>query len=582
MVYGAILAGGIGKRVERHSIPKQFITIGGVPIIVMTIRQFLDNNRIQIIYVAVHQEWFDYANGIFRNNFSDDELLRIRVVFGGRERLDSFINIMDDVIRRTGLNSEDILICHDAVRPFVRQQMIDDCIDATYEHKVALTVVPVSDTIHTAQEVDYITGTLDRSNLYNGQTPSGFNLELLHQVCRQSSEEDKHKITGTTQLMLRSGYSIKIVNGHTSNFKITTDNDLDIADRMMRARQKSRKISLLDCTLRDGGIAINFDFGSDRIQRIKKCLEDAGVEYIECGYINSSKGSASGRTCFGNELNVKTEFLQSGKKDGATYVAMIDYGTFDVKKLQPADGGGIDGIRLAFHKENWKDAIECGKIIIEKGYGLYIQPMVSVRYTDEEFRKLITCCNDELSEAKAFYIVDSFGQMDNMMLLHRLEIADQYVSKNMKIGFHAHNNRQMAFSNACAFVQFPAEHELMVDSSIMGMGKGAGNLCTELIMPILTAEGNHYDIVGIYDEMAEYFSNVIKENPWGYCLDYYLSSLFECTPSYIKSFTRDRRVTTDMLIELLKNLPHDKKAAYDGGFAEDYLKSFLEKWYSSM
>ena len=72
MVYGAILAGGIGKRVERHSIPKQFITIGGVPIIVMTIRQFLDNNRIQIIYVAVHQEWFDYANGIFRNNFSDE------------------------------------------------------------------------------------------------------------------------------------------------------------------------------------------------------------------------------------------------------------------------------------------------------------------------------------------------------------------------------------------------------------------------------------------------------------------------------------------------------------------------------
>lgn len=577
MIYGAILAGGTGKRIEKHAIPKQFITIGSVPIIVMTMRQFLGNKRIEFIYVAIHKNWLDYADNLFKDHFSCDELRKIRIVCGGKERLDSFINIMNDIIRKNGLNDKDILICHDAVRPFVREQMIDDCIDATIENRLALTVIPVSDTIHTSRETKYITGTLDRADLYNGQTPSGFNLALLHQVCEESSEEDKHKITGTTQLMLKSGYHIKMVEGHTSNFKITTDNDLDIADRIVRAQQKSRKISLLDCTLRDGGIVINFDFGSNRIQEIKRCLERAGVEYIECGYIDSEKGSERGRTCFKNDLSIKTEFLSTGKADGITYVAMIDYGTFDVKKLQDADPEGLDGIRLAFHKEHWKEAIACGRIILDKGYQLYIQPMVSVRYTDEEFRNLIFHCNDELAEASAFYIVDSFGQMDNMMLTHKLEIADQYVSPKMKIGFHAHNNRQMAFSNAYAFIQFPAKHELMLDSSVMGMGKGAGNLCTELIIPALIAEGNQYEVVGIYTEITRYFSHVIKKSPWGYCLDYYLSSLFGCTPSYIKSFTVHEKVSTDVLIDLLKNMPEDKKAAFDKKFAEAYLKSYFEK-----
>ncbi len=97
---------------------------------------------------------------------------------------------------------------------------------------------------------------------------------------------------------------------------------------------------------------------------------------------------------------------------------MIDYGTFDVTKLRNRTLQGIDGIRLAFHKEHWKDAIEWGKIILQKGYRLYIQPMVSMRYTDEEYRELFGVCNRELPEASAFYVVDSFGQMDNMTLIH--------------------------------------------------------------------------------------------------------------------------------------------------------------------
>lgn len=577
MIYVAILAGGVGKRIERHSIPKQFITVGGTPIIVMTMRQFLNNDRIEAIYVAVHKDWCDYARKLFEDSFSAEECQKITIVKGGKERIDSFINIMDDIVATTGLNTEDILICHDSVRPFVRQQMIDDCIDATLKDGLALTVIPVADTIHSGNVDGYIDGTLDRNGLYNGQTPSGFNLALLKEACEHVSEEERRRFTGTTQLMLKLGHKIRMVKGNTANFKITTDNDLDVADRMMRAEKCERNVELLDCTLRDGGIVIDFNYGSDRMQAIKECLENSGVEFIECGYIDEKKGSKEGRTCFIDEKAVENAFLNSGKKHGLTYLAMIDYGTFDVKKLGARTNAGIDGIRLAFHKEHWRDAIEWGKVIIQKGYQLYVQPMVSMRYSDEEYREMISVINHELPNASAFYVVDSFGQMDNMAVLHKLEIADQYVLPNMKIGFHAHNNRQMAFSNACAFIKQPTKHALMIDSSIMGMGKGAGNLCTELIIPVLAEEGKSYNTIGIYDEISAYFSKQLKETPWGYSLDYYLASLYGCTPSYIKIFVADERVTTDVLIELLDKMPNEKRAACDRSFAKEYLAFYFEE-----
>lgn len=576
MIYGAILAGGVGKRVERYSIPKQFITVGGTPIIILTLRSFLQNDRFEKIYIAVHKDWNEYLCNLLNLSFSKEEIEKVQVINGGKERLDSFINVMDEIISKNGLNDEDILICHDSVRPFVRQQMIDDCIDATLKDGLALTVVPTADTIHIAHDEKFIDGTLDRNGLYNGQNPSGFNIALLKRSIDAFSDREKAKVTGTTQLMLQLGYKIRIVKGHTSNFKITTDNDLDIADRMVRAQAKTRQIQLLDCTLRDGGIVLDFNYGTERMQKIKATLETSGVEYIECGYIDEKKGSPEGRTCFDNEVSIEKKLLSSGKKDGITYVAMIDYGTFDVNKLQNRTEKGIDGIRLAFHKEKWREAIEWGKIIMAKGYDLFIQPMVSIRYSDEEYRELIHVCNTELAGAKGFYVVDSFGQMDNLSLTHLLEIADQYVSPAMKIGFHAHNNRQMAYSNALSFIDYNAKHDVMLDASIMGMGKGAGNLCTELIEASLIKEGKAYNTTVIYDSISEYFANQQRITPWGYSLDYYLSSLYACTPSYIKIFNKDDRVTTDVLVQLLKTIPAEKKAACDRKFAAEHLKAYFE------
>ena len=246
MIYAAILAGGIGKRIERHSIPKQFITIGGTPIILLTVRRFLENERFEKIYIAIHKDWREYLENLLKSALSESEFKRISLVNGGKERLDSFTNVMDKILEEHGENTEDVLICHDSVRPFVSQQIINDCIDAALEDDFALAVVPTTDTIHSAHDERFIDGTLDRNGLFNGQNPSGFRIALLKKAVNSFDEETKAAITGTTQLILKFGYKIRIVKGNTSNFKITTDNDLDVADRIVRSRPKTRSVELVD------------------------------------------------------------------------------------------------------------------------------------------------------------------------------------------------------------------------------------------------------------------------------------------------------------------------------------------------
>ena len=98
MIYGAILAGGVGKRVENYSIPKQFITVAGTPIIILTLREFLKNDRFDKIYIAVHADWMDYLKDLMDRYFSAAEQSRVELVKGGSERLDSFINVLDAIL----------------------------------------------------------------------------------------------------------------------------------------------------------------------------------------------------------------------------------------------------------------------------------------------------------------------------------------------------------------------------------------------------------------------------------------------------------------------------------------------------
>lgn len=335
-------------------------------------------------------------------------------------------------------------------------------------------------------------------------------------------------------------------------------------------------LKVLDVTLRDGGCVNNFNFGQTYMEKILEAQEASGVDIIEMGYIDENKGSVSGRTQYINEQVIPQTILKH-KKPGVTYVAMMDYGKFNVDNLHPKTDKDIDGIRMAFHKKNRFDIISIGRKIMEKGYKFYIQPMITLRYSDAELLELIELVNRELPDASGFYIVDSFGEMRPNDMSRVLNLVDHNLIPTMTLGFHSHNNLQMSYSNAIAMLQFPTNRDLMLDCSIMGMGKGAGNLNTELLLEHLDLYyGKNYKIAPLLEVIDKVVNQLHSEFYWGYAPEYYLSAANQCTPSYAGHFYNKHMLPIDQVGELLGMIVPEKKISFDKDYAEELYRQYNE------
>lgn len=335
-------------------------------------------------------------------------------------------------------------------------------------------------------------------------------------------------------------------------------------------------LKVLDVTLRDGGCVNDFNFGQTYMEKILDAQEASGVDIIEMGYIDENKGSVSGRTQYINEQIIPQTILKHKKPD-VTYVAMMDYGKFNVDNLRSKTEKDIDGIRMAFHKKNRFDIIAIGRKIMEKGYKFYIQPMITLRYSDAELLELIELVNRELPDASGFYIVDSFGEMRPNDMGRVLNLVDHNLIPTMTLGFHSHNNLQMSYSNAIAMLQFPTNRDLMLDCSIMGMGKGAGNLNTELLLEHLNLYyGKNYKIAPLLEVIDKVVNQLHSEFYWGYAPEYYLSAVNQCTPSYASHFYNKHMLPIDQVGELLGMIAPEKKISFDKNYAEEVYRQYNE------
>ncbi|WP_201013863.1 aldolase catalytic domain-containing protein [Candidatus Methanomethylophilus sp. 1R26] len=243
-----------------------------------------------------------------------------------------------------------------------------------------------------------------------------------------------------------------------------------------------KDISILDCTLRDGGYCNKWNFGKEGIEQIIESLNDAGIEIVECGFISDKVQYDPDKSKYPT-MEAACHTLPENRKK-TTYVAMINYGEYDVSDIpEHAEGKTLDGLRIAFHKKNLLPALEMCRAIKAKGYKVFVQAMVSKSYSDEEFLELIEKINK--LEPFAFYIVDSFGNMRGDELIRFYSLAENNLNQSIRIGFHSHNNMQLAFSNAIALADMPSSHDIIIDSTIYGMGRGAGNLNTEIFAEYL-------------------------------------------------------------------------------------------------
>ena len=231
MIYAAVLAGGIGSRMQNTDMPKQFLELNGKPIIIHTVEKMLMNTRIDRLYIGINPNWLSFCEDLVAKHFGKND--KIVVVAGGTDRNGTIINIINAIKSANSISDDDIIVTHDAVRPFLTQRIIDDNIDAALEYGACDTVVKASDTIVRSEEGDFITEIPSRDPLYQGQTPQSFNIKLLQACFDEMTDEERAILTDACKICVLKNRPVRLVEGEVLNFKITTIGDYQMARAML-------------------------------------------------------------------------------------------------------------------------------------------------------------------------------------------------------------------------------------------------------------------------------------------------------------------------------------------------------------
>ena len=202
-----------------------------------------------------------------------------------------------------------------------------------------------------------------------------------------------------------------------------------------------RKIALLDCTLRDGGYVNDWRFGYTNIVSIFERLVDANIDIIELGFLDERRPFDIDRTIFPDSKSADKIYGSLDKKN-AMVVGMIDYGTCPIENLAPCSESYLDGIRVIFKKGKMHAAMEFCRQVKALGYKVFSQLVSVTSYSDDDLYELISLVND--IKPYAVSLVDTYGLLESEWLLHLYKILDENVAKDIRIGFHVHNNFQLA------------------------------------------------------------------------------------------------------------------------------------------
>lgn len=336
------------------------------------------------------------------------------------------------------------------------------------------------------------------------------------------------------------------------------------------------EIKLLDCTLRDGGYVNDWEFGHNNLISIYERLVNAGVDIVEVGFLDD-------RRPFDNNRSIMPDTESAGKiwkdvrKKAPMTVGMIDYGTCKIENLQPCEDSFLDGIRVIFKKHIMHEAMAYCAEVKKLGYKVFAQLVSITSYNDEELLELIDLVNDV--KPYAVSMVDTYGLLHPEDMLHYYELLDKNVVPEVQIGFHAHNNFQLAYANAIAFLNKDTNRDIVVDATLYGMGKSAGNAPDELVAMYLNNKfSKNYNIDIMLEAIEESVMDIYNKTPWNYKLFFYLSAANRCHPNYVSFYQKKENLSISKLNDILGEIePEDKKLLYDAEVAEKLYADFSSK-----
>ncbi len=334
-----------------------------------------------------------------------------------------------------------------------------------------------------------------------------------------------------------------------------------------------RNIEVLDCTLRDGGYVNNWNFTDEKARYIISELQAAGIEYIECGFISNKCSRRDGQTIYKTPKECISKMRIT--PFGTNFTFMMKVNEYNIEQLMEAKDNENIIIRLSFHKSEIDLAIDYAIKIKSKGYKLFFQPTVINNYSEDELIELSKLCNT-IIRPDGFAIVDTLGVLVPDSTRRITSLLNRELNDNIKLILHCHNNMQNAYCNATVFIDFTSNNrDIVIDSTLLGMGRNAGNLPTEVITYYLN---NTFMSNYSYENILNLINNVmlkIKEQyGWGYSPYYLINAQNVTHPKYLNFFMEEIKNLNEINL-LLSIIPYNKKFEFDLDCAQKLLGSFM-------
>lgn len=334
-------------------------------------------------------------------------------------------------------------------------------------------------------------------------------------------------------------------------------------------------VQITDCTIRDGGYLFNKNSDPEFIKGIMNGLAEAGIDFVETGFLQTN---VTGETLvYGDSIDAR-KYLPKDRKR-TQFLGFCDNSRYSLNDLDNYDGKSFKWLRISFAQHEIEEAVKFCAGAKEKGYLVQFNPMDSISYTDETRAALI----EKVNEVKpaSFSIVDTFGAMDMTDLVHIFKQVDVLLDKNIKIGLHSHDNLGLSCALAERMIEIASKsgRDIIVDGSLFGMGRGAGNAKTELLADYINKHcGGQYDIQKLLFTIETYIIPTLEKVHWGYDLPMYVCGTKHSHVDNAYHLNNQFKCIANEIYDLIDGLTPQQRTRYGVGYSKTDF-SVLDKAY---
>lgn len=328
-------------------------------------------------------------------------------------------------------------------------------------------------------------------------------------------------------------------------------------------------IKLLDCTLRDGSHINQGRFGRKSIKSIIIGLVQSNIDLIEIGFLED--GSYSEDQTFFNDLEDVNLLLKDIDKNNSELGLMLRTDRCQRSKLKKIDS--LDFVRIAFYMEHLEEVKEYTTILKNMEYKVYLNPIAVSKYSEDEINQILDTIN--LINPHGVSIVDTFGSLNMQTFNKVLQIFLNRLNPDIKIGIHLHENLSLSLALSTFVCETVTNRDLIIDSSIQGMGRVPGNLPTELISSYLNQNYNKDIQIDIIVDLAQKHIEKFKEmDEWGYNPIYMYSAMLNIDRSYPEYFHKKGFMNIDniRMLKMIKEYNYGNK--FNSRYADDIIEKF--------